>query len=263
MKRCILFLFILLGGGPLIAQDFNSVRREVKINSVSLFEAPQLPQEEEREATVLSTDSVVLKEFPRLQQQAPPRPSKAVISFSPPLSSIRTNSPYGQRFHPILKKWRFHAGVDLASQRDTVYSMLSGTVKESGYSSTLGYYIRTQHSSHHIEVLYAHLSEYYYLKGEPIRAGDPVGITGSTGLSTGDHLHLAVYVNGKHIDPIRFMTTIIHYNNEQKTYKNEQTTERGSDYRFKENIATAAGSGTDAASGRLSGNRTLGYEGYP
>lgn len=207
----------------LFAQGFNSVIKPVSLNSISI-------QSQERKKSglpikdttrVFSPDSIPAITIPKVEterQYAPP-----TIAFAKPLIRLQKTSSYGSRFHPILKKWRFHSGVDLASHSDTVYSMLSGRIKESGHSSTLGYYVRTEHSNGELEVLYAHLSEYYYLRGQTIEAGEPIGITGSTGLSTGDHLHLAVYQQGRHVDPIKFMTQILNFNNYQTNSSNEQS----------------------------------------
>lgn len=223
MKHLIIILlqFISLS---LFAQTFNSVMKPVSLNAVSTVSHDQkiIPPAEDSTRVHLQ-DSLAQRTIPSNTTEMELQDDPSTIAFSKPLSYLQKTSSYGYRFHPILKRWRFHAGIDLASNTDTVYSMLSGKVKDSGYSSTLGYYIRTEHSNGRLEVLYAHLSEYYYLTGESLSAGDPIGITGSTGLSTGDHLHLGVYKEGKHLDPIIFMSQIFNFNKHQINSSNERS----------------------------------------
>ncbi len=212
------------------AQDFNSVRKPLLLNKVSVrpIIEPDSVQvsKDSQPSKIIDTASFTNFQFQPLHRSPKIIEEKQTIEFSKPLAFLYKTSSYGMRFHPILKKWRFHSGVDLASNADTVYSMLSGKVKKSGYSPTLGFYVRTEHSNGNIEVLYAHLSQYHYLDGESISAGQPLGITGSTGLSTGDHLHLGVYKNGKHLNPIKFMSEILRFNNNISTQNNEHQNKR-------------------------------------
>lgn len=208
----------------LFAQTFNSVMKPVSLNSVStVSDDKKIARPAEDTTRILLPDSLPKLSIPHPRMDEQLKDDPPTIAFSKPLSYLQKTSKYGYRFHPILKRWRFHAGVDLASNADTVYSMLSGKIKDSGYSSTLGYYVRTEHSDGKLEVLYAHLSEYYYLKGDSLSAGEPIGITGSTGLSTGDHLHLGVYKEGRHVDPIIFMSQILNFNNHQINSSNERS----------------------------------------
>jgi len=208
----------------LFAQTFNSVKKPLSLNSVSTVSEERkmiLPVDDS--TRIHLPDSLPELSIPLTQKDEDLMDDPLTIAFSKPLSYLQKTSSYGYRFHPILKTWRFHAGVDFASNNDTVYSMLAGKIKDSGYSSTLGYYVRTEQSNGKLEVLYAHLSEYYYLKGENLEAGDPIGITGSTGLSTGDHLHLGVYKEGRHIDPLIFMSQIFNFNKHQINSNNERS----------------------------------------
>jgi len=240
MKYLAIFILQLLPYA-LFAQDFNSIRKPVSLNSVSVKIADTPIAIKEPDSVKTNFSELETTELPvnaHLEKQPEFHQEKLAIDFSKPLNSLRKTSGYGHRFHPILRKWLFHSGVDLASNADTVYSILSGKIKESGYSKTLGYYVRTEHSNGAIEVLYAHLSEYHYLAGEPISAGQPIGITGSTGRSTGDHLHLAVYKNGKHTNPIAFMSDILRFNKHITTYNNEQEYKRESDFGLDRNSPT-------------------------
>ncbi|MCL4638338.1 MAG: M23 family metallopeptidase [Olivibacter sp.] len=206
------------------AQGFNSVVKPLSLNEVAIRPNElRIPSDTVRDTIRMFVPDLLSKAALSLPiKSIPIEEQPRTISFSKPLAWLQKTSGYGYRFHPILKKWKYHSGVDLASNSDTVYSMLSGKVKDSGYSAALGNYVRTEHIDGKIELLYAHLSEYYYLIGETVSAGDPIGITGSTGRSTGDHLHLAVFLEGRHVDPLQFMSQILNFNNYQITNSNEQ-----------------------------------------
>jgi len=128
--------------------------------------------------------------------------------FSSPLPQIKVTSHFGYRIHPIHKVTKFHYGVDLLARADTVKSILHGSVIETGYDKKLGYYLKSRHGE--IEILYAHLSFIYPLPNDSVSAGDHIGISGSTGNSRGEHLHLSVKIQGKHIDPLKFLKAIYH-----------------------------------------------------
>ena len=122
------------------------------------------------------------------------------LSYSQPLTRMHITSSYGIRMHPILGVYKFHAGIDLAARRDTVRSILQGQILSMGYSKTLGYFVATIHGD--LTILYGHLSAITVQPKSFVQAGDILGITGSTGLSTGDHLHLEVRLLGRRIDPL-------------------------------------------------------------
>ena len=221
--RYILLTVCALVQTVVFAQDFNSVRKPKSLNSIRIRDTVAREVSSKTDTVYVATiDSNVFYQ-PTIATE-PKKLKNSLIPFATPLVKLNKTSAYGYRVHPILRKWMFHSGVDLASRSDTVYSMLSGVVKDSGYSPTLGYYVRTEHSYGEIEILYAHLSEYHYRKGEIILAGAPLGITGSTGRSTGDHLHLSVYRNGHHVDPIPFMAKILEFNKHQTIINNGKYT---------------------------------------
>lgn len=122
------------------------------------------------------------------------------LSYSPPMTRMNITSSYGMRMHPILGVYKFHAGIDLAARRDTVRSILQGQILSMGYSKTLGYFVATIHGE--LTILYGHLSAIRVKPESFVQAGDILGITGSSGLSTGDHLHLEVRLLGRTIDPV-------------------------------------------------------------
>lgn len=111
------------------------------------------------------------------------------------------SSSFGWRSSPFTSKRSYHSGIDMACPTGTsVYSALSGVVTSTGYSSTYGNYaIITHHSGY--KTLYGHMSAILCVKGQMVDQNTRIGRVGSTGLSTGPHLHFTVYKNGAAVNP--------------------------------------------------------------
>ncbi len=119
--------------------------------------------------------------------------------ISLPLKRIKVTSPFGMRKDPFTGEWRMHNGIDLYAENDEVYAMLAGTVKKVGYDSRSGNYVILQHGEYTIS--YCHLSAVTVKENMPVLAGDVVGITGNTGRSTGEHLHITCRKDGRYLNP--------------------------------------------------------------
>lgn len=120
-------------------------------------------------------------------------------------SSTRITSPYGYRIHPILKTKKLHTGIDIgASSGSSVIAFNSGTVIFSGYNGGYGNTVIIDHGGK-ISTLYAHNSKLLVNKGDKVEKGQVIAKIGSTGLSTGPHLHFEVRVNGKHTNPMPYL----------------------------------------------------------
>lgn len=127
-----------------------------------------------------------------------------------PLNSISVTSKYGYRPDPFTKQKAFHNGIDLRCKFQDVYAMLPGYVKEVGYgNSGYGNFVVIDHGD--IECKYGHLQRIKVTKGEVIEAGRVVGISGSTGKSTGPHLHICISKNGQSVNPLPFIRSISRY----------------------------------------------------
>lgn len=122
------------------------------------------------------------------------------LSVSYPLQRIRINSSYGYRKDPFTGKRKFHNGIDLHARGDEVLAMMEGVVVKVGQDKTSGKYVTLRHGSY--TVSYCHLSKVLVGKGATVRPRDVVGVSGSTGRSTGEHLHITCKLNGKSIDPL-------------------------------------------------------------
>jgi murein DD-endopeptidase MepM/ murein hydrolase activator NlpD len=115
--------------------------------------------------------------------------------------SGRMSSSYGQRFHPVLGYRRMHAGVDFAAAYGSpIYAVTDGRVTYAGWHGGHGKYVRLQHAGG-IGSGYAHMSRIAVASGQMVRRGQVIGYVGSTGLSTGPHLHYELYRGGATVNP--------------------------------------------------------------
>jgi murein DD-endopeptidase MepM/ murein hydrolase activator NlpD len=122
-----------------------------------------------------------------------------------PVEGFTLTSGYGMRNHPVLGGRRNHNGVDLAAPTGTpVYATADGLVSRAEYFGSYGNYIQIEHGGE-LETRYAHLSDYVVAAGEQVRKGQLIGFVGSTGRSTGPHLHYEVRVAGDAVDPRPYM----------------------------------------------------------
>ncbi len=128
--------------------------------------------------------------------------------WRPPYETVYAQtSQFGQRFHPIHKEWRLHAGVDLTSQPPggAVVAASGGRVSDVAWSSGGGNTVTIDHGGG-IVTRYLHLAAPSILSvGAVVHAGQQVGVEGSTGDSTGSHLHFEVHSGGQPVDPVPFM----------------------------------------------------------
>jgi murein DD-endopeptidase MepM/ murein hydrolase activator NlpD len=119
-----------------------------------------------------------------------------------PLNVLRVTSRYGMRFHPILKRWKKHNGVDYGAPIGTpVWSVARGRVIFAGWRRGYGKYVCIKHDNG-IESRYGHLSRIRVRKGRRVKQRERIGRVGSTGQSTGPHLDFQLLVKGKHVDPL-------------------------------------------------------------
>lgn len=119
-----------------------------------------------------------------------------------PSEGENITSFFGKRVNPISEKPENHSGIDIAAPKGSdVYAAWPGKIKETGYDSIYGNYVVIEHSKNFI-TKYCHLSYVDCGKNDSVNAKDVIGKTGSTGWSTGSHLHFEVEVDGRKIDPM-------------------------------------------------------------
>jgi murein DD-endopeptidase MepM/ murein hydrolase activator NlpD len=128
--------------------------------------------------------------FGRTPRPAPIAGNGNLGLIFPLIGSAVTSSEFGWRLHPVLGSWLMHAGKDLAAPEGTpVVAALSGRVVMSGLAGGYGLAVEVEHANPRRRTLYGHLSELYVREGQVVRQGEVIGRVGSTGLSTGPHLH--------------------------------------------------------------------------
>ena len=122
-----------------------------------------------------------------------------------PLEGARLTSDFGMRTHPVVGGRRAHKGIDLAAPTGTpVYATGDGLVEMAKYYSSYGNYVQIGHGND-LETRYAHLSRIVARDGQMVKKGDLIGYVGSTGRSTGPHLHYEVRIDGQAVNPIPYM----------------------------------------------------------
>jgi murein DD-endopeptidase MepM/ murein hydrolase activator NlpD len=129
--------------------------------------------------------------------------SKRRAFLASPMEFSRVTSGFALRFHPIQQTWRAHLGVDYGAPTGTpVRSVGDGTVEFSGRQNGYGNVVVVQHGNER-STLYAHLNSIDVKKGQRVEQGQRVGAVGTTGWSTGPHLHFEFRIHGQHEDPLR------------------------------------------------------------
>lgn len=128
-------------------------------------------------------------------------------TFKFPLASYtRVSDDFGMRMHPTLFVEQFHNGVDLASPKGTaIYAAYDGIVVAADYSSTMGNYVMIDHGGG-LYTIYMHASKLYVKKDDVVGRGSTIAAVGSTGRSTGNHLHFSVRLNGEYVSPWNYIS---------------------------------------------------------
>lgn len=127
------------------------------------------------------------------------------LTWYMPCNYTKFTSPYGWRIHPVYGTRKFHSGVDLAAPSGTpIYATRSGTVTTTSYNSSSGYYVTINHGDG-FSSSYLHMTHYIVSAGQRVTAGQVIGYVGSTGVSTGPHLHFTIYYNGSTVNPANYI----------------------------------------------------------
>lgn len=130
-----------------------------------------------------------------------------IVNAIPTLVPVKgeISSPFGMRNHPIKKVNKVHEGVDLSSSKgDPILAAASGKVEYSGYNSGYGYHIIIDHKNGY-RTIYAHSSKLLVKEGELVKKGQKIALVGSTGVSTGPHLHFEIRIGNTPVDPTKYI----------------------------------------------------------
>ena len=154
----------------------------------------------ERELEKAKQDEYLAK----LAAQGSAPPSNA--TWVRPLSSLRVTSPFGTRIHPITGVKRVHKGVDFGAPSGTpIYATRAGTVTTATYQAGgAGYYVNISHGDG-FSSIYMHMTNYIVHAGQQVSQGQVIGYVGSTGMSTGPHLHFGVAYGGQYVNPLAYI----------------------------------------------------------
>jgi len=169
--------------------------------------------EEAYRATLDAADAAeeaLRAEIRALTQTSTPTPSQPQVTDSggrfcwPTPSTTYITSPFGTRFHPVQKRNKTHTGIDIgAGHGASIVAAESGTVLRAGWNSGYGNYVVIDHGSG-VQTLYGHCSALTVKTGQSVSRGQQIALVGSTGVSTGPHLHFEVLINGSYTDPMSY-----------------------------------------------------------
>nr|WP_211232381.1 M23 family metallopeptidase [Thermoanaerobacter thermocopriae] len=159
---------------------------------------------EQQEDELLKQSKQLEKVIQQLQAKSKIKYSGGKLLWPVPSSSVIT-SPFGTRYHPILKQYRTHTGIDIAAQTEaSILAAADGQVIFAGYYGGYGYAVIIDHGDG-ISTLYGHNSALLVKEGDTVKRGQVIAKAGSTGLSTGPHLHFEVRKNGVPVNPMDWL----------------------------------------------------------
>lgn len=195
--KTLLFLFSMSLCSLMSHAQFNTVNARSRIYKVVAADDPSIEEPSTANHTFVEKreDCTQVDSLQDVRRQL----ISQYISVSYPLKQIQVNSSFGQRRDPFTGKKHQHNGLDLQASQDEVYSMLQGSVVKVGFDKRSGIYVTMKHGDY--TVSYCHLSKASVQKGDWVNAGEVIGLSGSTGRSTGEHLHLGCKYKGQPINP--------------------------------------------------------------
>lgn len=181
-----------------------SVSTDISTKEAAIKEYEEMIAQENAEIAAL--EKAVAEEKARLEaENAKARVYNGGMFAWPCPGYKRISDEYGNRIHPILGTQQFHNGVDMAAPAGTaILAAYDGDVIAAAYSSSMGNYIMIDHGSG-LYTIYMHCSALYVSKGQTVTKGQNIAAVGSTGRSTGPHLHFSVRLNGSYVSPWNYL----------------------------------------------------------
>ena len=154
--------------------------------------------------TIAALEAAVAEERKKLAEEQGRKYDGGIFTWPAP-SYKRISDEYGYRTHPILGVQQFHNGLDMAAPGGSpILAAYDGQVVAAAYSSSMGNYIMIDHGDN-LYTIYMHASALYVSKGAEVSKGDKIAAVGSTGRSTGNHLHFSVRLNGNYVSPWNYL----------------------------------------------------------
>ncbi len=183
-------------------QDINNYEADIRNQEKVIREYQEEIKAQEEEIKLL--EAAVAEEKKKLLESQKLTYDGGVFKF-PLANYTRISDEYGMRMHPILKVQQFHNGVDFAAPKGTaIYAAYDGKVAAASYSSSMGNYVMIDHGDG-LFTIYMHASVLYVKKGQTVIKGEKIAGVGTTGRSTGNHLHFSVRLNGEYVSPWNYL----------------------------------------------------------
>lgn len=183
-------------------QEINVVSADIKTKEAAIaeYEADIASQNE----TITALEKAVAEERAKLAAEQGRKYDGGVFTWPAP-SYTRISDEYGNRMHPTLGIQKFHNGIDMAAPGGSpILAAYDGKVVAAAYSSSMGNYIMIDHGDS-LYTIYMHASALYVSKGDEVSKGQKIAAVGSTGRSTGNHLHFSVRKNGEYVNPRSYL----------------------------------------------------------
>ncbi len=183
-------------------QEINAVSSDIRNKEAAIAEYEAYIAEQNE--TIAALEKAIAEEKKRLAAEQGRRYDGGVFAWPAP-SYTRISDEYGYRIHPILGTQQFHNGLDMAAPGGSpILAAYDGTVVAAAYSSSMGNYIMIDHGDG-LYTIYMHASALYVSKGAEVSKGDKIAAVGTTGRSTGNHLHFSVRLNGNYVSPWQYL----------------------------------------------------------
>lgn len=188
-----------------------SKEQEIKAYDADINNKSQLVREYEaeiaaRNAAIAALEQAVEAEKKQLEEANRPKYDGGKFKWPAP-SYTRISDDYGNRIHPTLGVQQFHNGVDMAAPSGSpILAAYDGEVVAAAYNNSMGNYIMIDHGDG-LYTIYMYASALYVSKGAHVARGDQIAAVGSTGRSTGPHLHFSVRLNGSYVSPWNYLSS--------------------------------------------------------
>ncbi len=183
-------------------QEIKAVSADIKNKEAAIaeYEADIASQNE----TIAALEKAVAEERARLAAEQGRKYDGGIFTWPAP-SYTRISDDYGNRMHPTLGIQKFHNGLDMAAPGGSaILAAYDGKVVAADYSGSMGNYVMIDHGDS-IYTIYMHASALYVSKGQEVSKGQKIAAVGSTGRSTGNHLHFSVRKNGNYVNPWSYL----------------------------------------------------------
>jgi murein DD-endopeptidase MepM/ murein hydrolase activator NlpD len=188
----------------LVAQRTKALSDAEKLKAALEAEFAEEKRESDRLATVIAQRAAAARRA--LHGHVPFHLGDGILSL--PVNGPIT-SPFGMRYHPILHRWKLHTGTDFGVPSGTaVHTALDGVVLQAYYNRAYGYRVIVDHglvNGVYLVTTYNHMTRWIVHKGQHLKRGQVLGYSGATGWATGPHLHFEVLVDGKFVNPMRWL----------------------------------------------------------